>query len=325
MCTMSVSSSDRCLVIGCLRSWLILSELLSAVVQRIQSVTVSCLSQTPGISRWTLTPSYASCSGDGGDHCRHAEGGGFPSDGSGAGPGRLVLRVQQSRRPRPPKDVYRGPGRAVVSATSSSGGELQQFACLSGEPPPPIPHKSHVEFTWSVWEKKIKADFLSRLGQSTGAVRWSRRGWWSTTGARFVDWTPPAQSCRSSRASSDSAARRSPRPSQPAWGTRSSTGESHTVGLLPSVGWLLYCTCCFSLRPPEVVSSSFWFKPVVSISAGSPQGFKKSIKVVNYIIKKRPLKGMNRHLLIMMNTKESNFRVTLYNTGWDSFIIIRWC
>lgn len=85
----------------------------------------------------------------------------------------------------------------------------------------------NAEVTLSLLRKDvgIKADFLFRLAQSTAAVRWLRRGWWSTIGARSVDWTPPAQSCRSSRASSDSATLRSPRPSPPAWETRSSTGE----------------------------------------------------------------------------------------------------
>lgn len=110
----------------------ILMQPLSAVVQGTQTVTVfrtewelSSLHTSPCL--FPSLSSALSCSGNGGDHCRHTEGGGFPSDSSRAGPGRLVLRVQQPRRPRPPKDVYRRPGRAVVSATSSSGGELQQF------------------------------------------------------------------------------------------------------------------------------------------------------------------------------------------------------
>lgn len=61
--------------------------------------------------------------GDGGDPRRHSEGGGFPTDGSRAGPGRLLLRIQQPGRPRPPQDLDRRPGRAVVSASGSSGGE----------------------------------------------------------------------------------------------------------------------------------------------------------------------------------------------------------
>lgn len=61
--------------------------------------------------------------GDGGDPGRHSEGGGFPTDGSRTGPGRLLLRIQQPGRPRPPQDLHRRPGRAVVSASGSSSGE----------------------------------------------------------------------------------------------------------------------------------------------------------------------------------------------------------
>lgn len=61
--------------------------------------------------------------GDGGDPGRHSEGGGFPTDGSRAGPGRLLLRIQQPGRPCPPQDLHRRPGRAVVSASGSSSGE----------------------------------------------------------------------------------------------------------------------------------------------------------------------------------------------------------
>lgn len=66
--------------------------------------------------------------GDRGDPGGHAEGGGFPSDDSGAGPRRLVLRVQQPGRPRPPEDVDRRSGRAVVAAAGAPGGECSPHA-----------------------------------------------------------------------------------------------------------------------------------------------------------------------------------------------------
>lgn len=61
--------------------------------------------------------------GNGGDPSRHAEGGGFPSDGGGAGPGRLLLRLQQPGRPGAPEGQHRRPGRAVVAAAGPPGGE----------------------------------------------------------------------------------------------------------------------------------------------------------------------------------------------------------